>query len=166
MPGSDLEYYKLSYKHQHFFPLSKDLTLRLNADLAYGDGYGDTGALPFFEHFFAGGVRSIRGFDDNTLGPRDSRNDPFGGSGKIIGNAELLFPVPFFTDLQSVRLGAFFDVGTVTNGFDVGDMRYSVGLSGEWLSPFGALSISVAKPLNASDQDEEQIFQFSFGSGF
>jgi outer membrane protein insertion porin family len=166
VPGSDLEYYKLSYKHQHFFPLSKDLTLRLNADLAYGDGYGDTDALPFFEHFFAGGVRSIRGFDDNTLGPRDSRDDPFGGSGKIIGNAELLFPVPFFADLQSVRLGAFFDAGTVTNGFDIGDMRYSVGLSGEWLSPFGALSVSVAKPLNAGDQDEEQMFQFSFGSGF
>jgi len=166
VPGSDLEYYKLSYKHQHFFPLSKDFTLRLNADLAYGDGYGDTDALPFFEHFFAGGVRSIRGFDDNTLGPRDSRDDPFGGSGKIIGNAELLFPVPFFADLHSVRLGAFFDAGTVTNGFDIGDMRYSVGLSGEWLSPFGALSVSVAKPLNAGDQDEEQMFQFSFGSGF
>ncbi|MDQ7089143.1 MAG: outer membrane protein assembly factor BamA [Methylococcales bacterium] len=166
VPGSDLEYYKLSYKHQHFFPLSKDFTFRVNADLAYGDGYGDTDSLPFFEHFFAGGVRSIRGFNDNTLGPRDSRNDPFGGSGKIIGNAELLFPVPFFDDLRSVRLGAFFDAGTVTNGFDVGDMRYSVGLSGEWLSPFGALSVSVAKPLNSGDRDEEQMFQFSFGSGF
>ncbi len=166
IPGSDLEYYKLSYKHQYFFPLSKDFTLRLNGELAYGDGYGDTGSLPFFEHFFAGGVRSIRGFDDNTLGPRDSRNDPFGGSGKIIGNAEVLFPVPFFDDLKSVRLGAFFDAGTVTNGFNIGSMRYSVGLSGEWLSPFGALSVSVAKPLNAGDNDEEQIFQFSFGSGF
>ncbi len=166
VPGSDLEYYKISYKQQHFFPLSKDFTLRLNADLAYGNGYGGTDSLPFFEHFFAGGVRSIRGFNDNTLGPRDSRNDPFGGSGKIIGNAELLFPVPFFADLQSVRLGAFFDAGTVTNGFDIGNMRYSVGLSGEWLSPFGALSVSVAKPLNAGNQDDQKMFQFSFGSGF
>ncbi|MCK5924985.1 MAG: BamA/TamA family outer membrane protein, partial [Methylococcales bacterium] len=77
-----------------------------------------------------------------------------------------LFPVPFFTDLHSVRLGAFFDAGTVSKGFKVGDMRYSVGLSGEWLSPFGALSISIAKPLNSSDNDEEKMFQFSFGSGF
>ncbi|MCK5728738.1 MAG: outer membrane protein assembly factor BamA [Methylococcales bacterium] len=166
IPGSDLEYYKINYKQQHFFALSKDFTLRLNAELAYGDGYGGTKGLPFFEHFFAGGTRSIRGFDDNTLGPRDSRDDPFGGSGKIVGNAELLFPVPFFTDLHSVRLGAFFDAGTVSKGFKVGDMRYSVGLSGEWLSPFGALSISIAKPLNSSDNDEEKMFQFSFGSGF
>ncbi len=166
VPGSDLEYYKINYKQQHFFSLSKDFTLRLNAELAYGDGYGGTKALPFFEHFFAGGTRSIRGFDDNTLGPRDSRNDPFGGAGKIIGNAELLFPVPFFTDLNSVRLGAFFDAGTVTKGFDVGDMRYSVGLSGQWLSPFGALTVSVAKPLNSTEDDKEKMFQFSFGSGF
>ncbi|MCK5871437.1 MAG: outer membrane protein assembly factor BamA, partial [Methylococcales bacterium] len=166
VPGSDLEYYKINYKQQHFFSLSKDFTLRLNTELAYGDGYGGTKALPFFEHFFAGGTRSIRGFDDNTLGPRDSRDDPFGGAGKIIGNAELLFPVPFFPDLNSVRLGTFFDAGTVTKGFDVGDMRYSVGLSGQWLSPFGALTVSIAKPLNSTEEDKEKMFQFSFGSGF
>lgn len=166
VPGSDLEYYKVSYKHQHYFPLSQDLTLKLNAELAYGDSYGGTSSLPFFENFYAGGVRSVRGFDDNTLGPRDSRNDPFGGSSKIIGNAELLFPVPFIEDLDSIRLGAFFDAGTVSDGFSVGEMKYSVGLSGEWLSPFGALSVSVAKPLNADANDEEQMFQFSFGSGF
>lgn len=166
VPGSDLEYYKASYKHQHFFPLTKSLTFRLNGELAYGDGYSGTEDLPFFEHYFAGGVRSIRGFDDNTLGPRDSRNEAFGGSSKIIGNAELLFPVPFIDDLKSVRLGAFIDAGTVSEGFEIGDMRYSVGLSGEWLSPFGALSVSVAKPLNVDDNDEEQVFQFSFGSGF
>lgn len=166
VPGSDLEYYKLTYKQQHYFPLAKDFTLRLHGELAYGDGYAGTDELPFFEHFFAGGVRSIRGFDDNTLGPRDSRNDPFGGSSKIIGNAELFFPVPFANELKSVRLGAFFDAGTVNDGVSISDMKYSVGVSGEWLSPFGALSISLAKPLNANETDEEQMFQFSFGSGF
>ncbi|NOQ35707.1 MAG: outer membrane protein assembly factor BamA [Methylococcaceae bacterium] len=166
VPKSDLEYYKVTYKHQHFFPLTQNFTFRLNGELAYGDGYGDIKDLPFFEHYYAGGVRSVRGFDDNTLGPRDSRNDPFGGSSKIVGSAELLFPVPFIEDLNSVRLGAFFDAGTVSDGFTVNDMKYSVGLSGEWLSPFGALSVSVAKPLNVGDNDEEQVFQFSFGSGF
>lgn len=166
VPKSDLEYYKVTYKHQHYFPLAQSLTFRLNGELAYGDGYGDIKTLPFFEHYYAGGVRSVRGFDDNTLGPRDSRNDPFGGSTKVVGSAELLFPLPFIEDLNSVRLGAFFDAGTVSDGFNVNDMKYSVGLSGEWLSPFGALSVSVAKPLNANANDEEQVFQFSFGSGF
>ncbi len=166
IPGSTLTYYKVNYKQQHFFPLAKDFTFKLNGEIAYGNGYGNTKSLPFYEHFFAGGVRSVRGFRDNTLGPRDSNNLPFGGTSKIVGNAELFFPVPFADDLKSVRLGAFFDAGTVSDGFKVNNMRYSVGLSGEWLSPFGALSISFAKPFNAGLNDRQQLFQFSFGSGF
>jgi len=166
VPGSDLEYYKISYKHQEYFPIAKDLTFRLLGEVAYGDGYGDTDSLPFFEHYYAGGVKSVRGFDDNTLGPRDSRNDPFGGSSKIIGKAELFFPVPFVEDVKSIRIGSFIDAGAVSNSFEIGDMKYSVGLSGEWLSPFGALSVSFAIPMNVNDDDEEQSFQFSFGSGF
>ncbi len=166
VPGSDLEYYKLSYKHQQYFPLAKDLTFRLLGEFAYGDGYGSTESLPFFEHYFAGGVKSVRGYDDNTIGPRDSRNDPFGGTTKIIGKAELFFPVPFVEDVKSIRIGSFIDAGTVTDGLDVGSMKYSVGLSGEWLSPFGALSVSFAIPMNADEDDEKQSFQFSFGSGF
>ncbi|WP_349432752.1 outer membrane protein assembly factor BamA [Methylomarinum sp. Ch1-1] len=166
IPGSDLEYYKVSYKQQQYFPLAKDLTFRLLGEVAYGDGYGDTDGLPFFEHYFAGGVRSVRGFNDNTIGPRDSNNRPFGGSSKIIGKAELFFPVPFIEDAKSIRLGSFFDAGTVSDGFEVSNLRYSVGLSGEWLSPFGALAVSVALPLNADENDDEQMFQFSFGSGF
>jgi outer membrane protein insertion porin family len=166
VPGSDLEYFKVSYKHQQYFPLAKDFTFRLLGEVAYGDGYGDTKDLPFFEHYFAGGVKSIRGYDDNTIGPRDSRNDPFGGSSKIIGKAELFFPVPFVDDVKSIRLGAFLDAGTVSDGFSSSDLKYSVGVSGEWLSPFGALAVSFAIPMNAGDEDEKQSFQFSFGSGF
>lgn len=166
VPGSDLEYYKVSYKHQHYFPMAKDLTFSLSAELAYGDGYGKTDSLPFFEHYFAGGVRSIRGFNDNTLGPRDSTGRPFGGSTKIAGSAELFFPVPFLKDSKSMRLGAFFDAGTVSDGFNANNMKYSAGISGEWLSPFGAIAVSVAKPLNADSNDDERNFQFSFGSGF
>ena len=166
IPGSDLEYYKLSYKQQQYFPIAKGVAFRLFGEVAYGDGYGDADELPFFEHYYAGGVQSIRGYDDNTIGPRDSRGDPFGGSTKIIGKAELFFPVPFVEDVKSIRIGSFIDAGTVSDGFDIGELRYSVGLSGEWLSPFGALAVSFAIPMNAGSDDEEQVFQFSFGSGF
>lgn len=167
VPGSDLEYYKITYRQQHNFPLAKDLTLRLNGEIAYGDGYGDTDELPFFEHFFAGGTGSVRGFDDNTLGPRDSLDDPFGGSTKLVASAELSFPVPFAKESKSLRMGTFFDMGNVFDDtLDIGDLRYSVGLSGKWLSPFGAVVVSVGVPLNKEDEDEVQNFQFSFGSGF
>ena len=176
-PGiSDLEYYKASYKHQMYFPLAKDLTFRLHGEVAYGDGYGDTKNLPFFENYFGGGTGSIRGFKNNTVGPRDSNGFSFGGSSKIIGNAELFFPVPFLSETKSVRLGTFFDAGRISNNFGFSDMKYSAGISGEWLSPFGALSVSAALPLNTkSDKtengvtvpgDQEQMFQFNFGQNF
>lgn len=176
IPGSDLTYYKVSYRQQHYFPIAKDFTLKLNGEVGYGNGYGNTKSLPFFENFFAGGTGSIRGFKNNTLGPRDTQENllsgailqgnPIGGSSKIIGNAELFFPVPFMTETKSVRLGTFFDAGTVSNGFSVSQMRYSTGLSGEWLSPFGALSVSAAVPLNSQTTDQKQAFQFNFGQSF
>jgi outer membrane protein insertion porin family len=180
VPGSDLEYYKVSYKHQVYFPLAKDFTFRLHGEIAYGDGYGKTDGLPFFENYFAGGTGSVRGYKNNTLGPRDHilvngvsvANNPLGGSTKVVGNAEMFFPVPFFAETKSIRLGAFFDAGTVSDGFSIDDLRYSTGVSGEWLSPFGALSVSAALPLNAKSGtatepgDDEQIFQFNFGQNF
>ena len=166
VPGLDLEYYKINYRIKYFFPLSRDFTLALSGDMAYGDGYGGTDELPFFENYFAGGVQSVRGFRDNTLGPRDSNGDPFGGNVKLVASAELFFPVPFI-NYEKARLGAFFDAGNVyDNKIDLGDIRYAAGLSAEWLSPFGALKVSVAQPLNKRNGDDIQQFQFSFGSGF
>ncbi len=166
IPGGDLSFYKISLKDQHYIPLAKDLVLRLFAEIAYGDGLTGTDSLPFFEHFFAGGVNSVRGYEDNTLGPRDSNRDPFGGAMKFVASAEVFFPIPFFEDLKSVRVGAFFDAGAVSDSFDFGGLRYSVGISGKWLSPFGALAVSAAIPLNKSGDDRQQMFQFTFGSGF
>lgn len=176
IPGSDLQYYKVAYRNQHYFPITKDFTFKLNGEVAYGDGYGSTKDLPFFENFFAGGTGSVRGYKNNTLGPRDTQENlfsgavfpgnPIGGSTKLVGNAELFFPVPFMAESKSVRLGTFFDAGMVNNSFSFNEMRYSTGLSGEWLSPFGALSVSAAYPLNSKDGDQTQAFQFNFGQNF
>ncbi|MCX7092749.1 MAG: outer membrane protein assembly factor BamA [Methylobacter sp.] len=176
VPGSDLEYYKIGYKQQLYLPLARDFTFRLQGEVGYGDGYGDTNTLPFFENYFGGGTGSIRGFRNNTVGPRDSNGYPFGGSSKIIGNAEMFFPVPFMPETKSVRLGTFLDAGSINNGFKTNNLKYSVGVSGEWLSPFGALSVSAALPLNATASstlangtttgDQKQIFQFNFGQNF
>ncbi len=182
VPGSDLNYYKVSYKHQLYFPLAKDFIFRLQGEAAYGDGYGETQDLPFFENYFAGGTGSVRGFKNNTLGPRDSNFYPLGGASKIIGNAELFFPVPFLSETKSVRLGTFLDAGSLSKNLSVNEMRYSAGISGEWLSPFGALSVSAAVPLNADSteypytdfndvsrtgrKDQKQLFQFNFGQNF
>ncbi len=169
IPGSGLEYYKLNYRQQQFVPLTRNLTLSLNGELGYGEGFGDHEQLPFFENFFAGGVRSVRGFEDNTLGPLDSNGNPIGGSFRVVGNAELIFPVPFFEDAKSFRLSAFFDIGNVFEDFkdfDADELRYSVGLAGLWLSPLGPLSISLGYPINDEADDEVQNFQFTIGTFF
>jgi outer membrane protein insertion porin family len=166
VPGSDLEIYKFGYKHQHFFALSNDFTFRLLGEVAHGGGYGKTPVLPFFENYYAGGVGDVRGFMQNTMGPRDSNNRPLGGATKLIGKAELFFPVPFLNDIKSVRLGTFMDAGSLGTGLSSEYLRYSAGLSGEWLSPFGALAVSIAHPLVSKNYDQTQAFQFTFGSGF
>ena len=131
-PGSDLSFFKLDYRGQLFQPLSDNYTMRLHTELGYGDGYGSTDGLPFYENYYAGGFNSVRGFKDSTLGPRgtpsrgvdrtgnqgtvaDSDNDPlpFGGNVLIQGGAEILFPLPFVKDQRSLRTSVFWDVGNV-----------------------------------------------------
>ena len=75
VPGSDLEYYRVTYNGQLYVPLTNSFTLRFKTELGYGDGYGNLDQLPFFEHFYAGGFSSVRGFRSNTLGPRSSPAD-------------------------------------------------------------------------------------------
>ena len=226
VPLSDLEFYKLTYRGEIYLPVYQEFVLHLRGELGYGGGYGDTSELPFYEHFFAGGFGSVRGFEANTLGPRSTppliynsnspitqidengnptqvggpsgrgfgyvvdprtgklvvqpistRPDPFGGNVLAEGSAELLFPMPFIKDRSSLRSALFLDVGNVFNtncrgnqincfDVDAGELRYSVGIGVTWLSGFGPLTFSLAKPLNASEIDEREVFQFTLGRSF
>lgn len=165
LPGADLKYHKETYKYQRYFPLTRHYTLMLNGEVGFGDGYGG-GPLPIFKNFFAGGVNSVRGFRNSTIGPKDQNGDPRGGNRRLIGNTEFLFPFPGLQNDKSVRLGAFFDAGMVAEKYDAGEFRYSTGLSLFWSSPFGPLKISMAAPINAQPLDRKQAFQFTFGGAF
>jgi len=166
LPGGDLEYYKLFYQYQRYFPLTRNLTLMLNGEAGLGDGYGNK-PLPFFKNFFAGGVNSVRGFRTYTIGPKDSDTNPRGGNYKLLGNAELLFPFPGLENDKAVRLSAFIDSAMVGDGKIQGeDLRYSTGLSLSWVSPLGPLKISIGVPLHKQPLDRTQVFQFTVGGVF
>ncbi|MDP1718302.1 MAG: outer membrane protein assembly factor BamA, partial [Burkholderiales bacterium] len=165
LPGGTLKYYKTTYQHQRYLPLTRNYTLMLNGEIGYGSGYGDK-PLPFFKNYYVGGVNSVRGYKTFTIGPKDESGNPQGGSHKLLANAEVLFPFPGLEKDKSVRVGAFVDGGMVANTYDAGEMRYSTGLSVLWVSPFGPLKISMAKPLNAKTGDSSQVFQFTFGGAF
>lgn len=167
--GGDLEYYRLGFNQQFYWPLSRKLTLFLNADLGYANGRSGQ-PLPFFKNYYAGGPTSVRGYEDYSLGPRDSEGNSLGGSRRVIGNAELLFPMPGAAQDNSFRVALFVDAGQVYSKGDpveLSEMRTSTGLALSWASPVGPLRLSYAWPLNARDGiDRVQRLQFRFGTTF
>ncbi|MES9991062.1 MAG: outer membrane protein assembly factor BamA [Candidatus Thiodiazotropha sp.] len=171
IPGSDLQYYRVKYSNAHYFQLTNALTLKLNGQLGYGDGYGEDDELPFFRNFFAGGIGSVRGFEENTLGPQDSQDDALGANASIIGQMELLFPAFGDEFKDTVRAGFFVDVGNVFD-LEAGEevewdqFRASTGLMLSWFSPVGALSFSWGYPIKEEEGDDIKNLQFRIGGGF
>jgi outer membrane protein insertion porin family len=172
IPGGDLNYYKASYALKWFLPISRDFTLMLHGEGGIGNGYNGQHGLPFFKNFFAGGNTSVRGYYISSLGPHDSLGRALGGNKRVVGSAELMFPLPGMKNDRSVRLSAFLDAGTVFGpGGDPSrssqeGMRYSTGLAVMWISPMGPLKVSLAQPLNSHPGDNIQRFQFQFGQQF
>ncbi len=199
LPGSTQEFYKLYYRYGRYFPVSSWLTLLATGDVAYGDGYGNSvpmidctplvnnpgielpeqecregSRLPFFENFYAGGVRSVRGFEDNSLGPRDPSPGvidprPIGGAFRTVGSFEAIFPTPFQRGRDSTRFSWFVDFGNVypsVRDFEVDDFRVSTGLSFQWRAPVGPIVLNLSYPIKKQDNDEIERFQFTFGTMF
>ena len=168
-PGSDLEFFRASIDGIYYIPLTRRAAIKLEGGLAYGDGFGDTDGLPFFRNYFAGGSRSVRGFEARSLGPLDSGGngfepEPFGGSKRVILKAALLLPLG--GDSLDRRLQLFVDGGQVfgnDESIELSEVRFSAGIGFNWLSPVGPLSLSYAIPLNEEDGDEIEQFQFSVG---
>jgi outer membrane protein insertion porin family len=183
-PFSDLSFYKLNYRSNFYFPLDSDhdFVFRLRNKWAWGRGYGDTESLPFYENYFAGGITSVRGFERNSLGietrpdPTTANSpDPFGGDLLFENSAELIFPLPFVKDQRSLRLSYFVDSGNVFNtanntaesfSFDAGELRWSTGVSLQWITFIGPLGFSFGKAINDIPGDDTRFFQFSLGQPF
>ncbi len=186
-PGSELEYFRLSYNGQIFFPLHRLFTLHLKTELGYGESYGDTDRFPFYKHFFSGGFGSVRGYETNSLGPRatPSANDPFafsepdpiGGNVLVSGTAEILFPLPFVKDQRTMKSVMFVDAGNVFNtncpraapfcrSPEDGELRYSAGFAFTMITGFAPISASYSVLLNPKPGDESERFQFELGKTF
>ncbi len=175
LPVSSAKYWKASAQHTHYFQIGRDYSLKLNGEVGTADGYSGK-PLPFFKNLYAGGIGSVRGYRAGSLGPFDPTTDErLGGTHRVVGSLEFLFPVPGMGKDRSMRLGAFIDGGrvwgessnlitpTVQND---GGGRYSAGLSLAWTSPVGPLVFSFASPLNNKSGDKKESIQFTMGSGF
>jgi len=169
-----LKYYLLSAQQQLFVPLGRDYTIAFNALFDYGKSYSDL-QYPVIKNVYAGGIGSVRGYSTNSLGPRDVITGTYlGGSKRVVGNVQFYLPFPGTQQDRSLRWFVFADGGQVygSDGYgndtsiNLSQLRYSAGIGLTWISPLGPLQLSYAKPLNAQDSDNTQVFQFQIGTGF
>lgn len=181
VPGANQQYYKTSYTIAWYQPISESerWIVNLSSNLGFGNGYGKTPQLPFYRNYTAGGTRFVRGFEENSLGPKDSLGRAFGGNALVTGTAALIFPNPIKPDAKSIRTSLFLDAGQVydtrnappgvVNAVQVSSgLRYSVGISLTWHTPLGGapLSFSLARALNAKAGDHKRPFTFGMGTQF
>jgi outer membrane protein insertion porin family len=171
VPGSDLEYYRLAYRHQQYFPLPLKTFLELNGRLGLMDSYGQGGDPPPYENFLAGGARTVRGYRESSLGPQDPDTKlPIGGRFQTALQTELIVPTPLESDGKSTRASLFYDVGSVfarPEDFSTTALRHAAGIAFTWYTPFlGILDLSYAFPLNDQPGDRTDRFQITFGTPF
>ncbi len=196
LPGSTREFYKLTYQFRKFWPIGRRMAFGVRGDISYGDAYDDWDddldiqpvdpviqpgrncdieevvtldrGLPFYEHFYAGGVQDVRGFDDFSLGPKDEFCRSVGGDFKVTGGVELAFPIPF-VEATGTRLALFVDFGNVyrdLDDFDADRLRAAGGISLTWQAPVGPIIISLSQPIRSREGDRTQALQFTFGQAF
>lgn len=162
---NSLEFYIIEHTTSWYQPLFKGFIFHTGTDIGYGDGFGKTGKLPFFKHFFAGGIGSVRGFDAGDLGggdkdARDNLGRAKGGNILTVATASVIVPTP----MDTIRPSVFIDAGDVYNDrFKIQDIRASCGIQVEWRTPLGLLVFSLAKPIH-NKGDRTDIFQFSIGA--
>ena len=167
VPGSDLEYYKIKFKTDSYFNINekRDVVLRLKGTTRFGEGYGGTKGLPFYDKFRAGGPKTVRGYEKNSLSPLDSSGKPIGGDFMVAGTAEIIFKPPL--EIANLRTAFFADFGRAFedyDSFEFDDLKGSLGLSVKWISPFGGVTVNFSTPINSDDTDKTETFQFNLGT--
>ena len=166
--AGDARYLRANYQYQQYIPLNKRFTVAFNGELGYGKGMNGR-PFPVFKNFYSGGLGSVRGFDQGTLGPRDVTGASLGGPKKVTLNAELMVPFPGAGNDRTLRLFTFVDVGNVYGENDkvsFSDMRASAGVGLSWISPLGPLRLAYAQPVRKFAGDRIQKLQFQIGTSF
>jgi len=168
--AGDVKYFRSNYQYQQYFPLSKKYTLAVNADLGWGTGLKDQD-YPLFKNFYVGGLGSVRGFENSTLGPKSNDTVPvyLGGSKKLVLNAEFVTPFPGAGNDKTLRLFGFTDAGRAfgdAEKISLSELRASAGIGLSWISPLGPLRFSYAIPIRKQTDDKIQRLQFQIGTSF
>ena len=162
--GGTSDFFKLEASTAWYVPLWWDVTLSLRGRLGWGRAL-EGGDLPLFERYFVGGISTVRGFDNRSLGPRDpATGDEIGGNKRLLMTGEIIFPIVPSFGLKGV---AFVDAGEAYpegTGFELDLLRTSAGFGFRWFSPLGPLRLEVGYPLRRREGDDASAVQFSIGA--
>ena len=191
VPGSEVEFVYMNYRYNQYIPFTRYFTFAFNGNLGYGQAFGDTTSVPPYKNFYAGGPDSVRGFKENSLGPLDSLNNPYGGNLLVVGQVELILPIPASWQSRS-RFVLFYDIGNTFSTEDIiwyeadritqlpddfyafkfANLRQSFGIAAQWLAPLGLFKFSYGIPVNEFEggngllPDQVENFQFTIGGAF
>jgi outer membrane protein insertion porin family len=166
--AGDTRYLRSNYQFQQYLPLSQRFTLGFNAEVGWGKGLSGK-PYPVFKNFYGGGLGTVRGFDQNSLGPVDVDGAYVGGAKRVNLNTELYVPFPGTGMDRTLRLFGYVDAGNVwgeNENLKFGDLRASAGIGISWISPVGPLKLSYGQPIKKTDQDKIQKLQFQIGTAF
>lgn len=175
-----LTFYTLNYSGKWYQPITEQFIFLARTDLGYGNSSQGARNFPFFKNFYAGGIDSVRGYSALSLGPRDSNYQAYGGNMLFDASVALIFP-NYISD--SLRTSLFVDAGNVYSTLNnrnfgcnnavkhkscstnSGPPRFSIGLEADWITPFGPIELSLAKPFRRK-HDQMDVFQFALGANF
>ena len=166
--AGDTRYLRANAQYQHYIPITKRFTVAFNAELGWGKGLSGR-SYPIFKNFYGGGLGTVRGFDQGSLGPVDVTGAYLGGNRRVNINSELYLPVPGAGNDRTLRLFTYVDVGNVWGEFEkvtAGSLRASAGVGLSWISPMGPLKLSYGTPIRKQPEDRMQRLQFQIGTAF
>jgi outer membrane protein insertion porin family len=167
--AGDARYLLTTYQYQLYIPLNKQYTFAFNGDIGFGKGLSGR-PFPLFKNFFGGGLGSVRGFAQGSLGPRDPATDVgLGGTRRLDASFELQTPFPGAGNDRTLRMFAFVDVGNVfgeSQPVRLNELRVSTGVGISWVSPVGPLRLALARPIRKFTGDKIQTIQFQIGTTF
>lgn len=165
--GSQANFASLAARTTSIIPLSgpaSRYSLGFGLSGAIAQPWGSTEEIPITQRFYLGGRTTVRGFRENSLGPRGADGAVLGGDSMLAAKAQF----QYLAD-DSIRTHIFFDAGNVFlrhTDFDLRDLRTSVGVGFQYLSPIGPIGFDVGRPLDEKPGEPSVRIHFSVGSSF